>query len=75
MSPLPPSSAAPGFQIRSWLFVIVTNVLRGHQRKPDKLEMSKLLYFVHLMLMKNGIKYFFDWFYDFYRSEVIAVLL
>ena len=39
------------------------------QRKHDKLEMSKLLYFIHLVLMKNGIGYFFD---CCNRSEVIA---
>ena len=47
-----------GGQIRSWLLVIITNVLRALQRKLDKLEISKLFYFVHRMLMKNGIEYF-----------------
>ena len=40
--------------------VIITNVLRGLQRKPEKQEMSKLFYFVHLMLMKNGIEFYYE---------------
>ena len=34
--------------------------------------MSKMFYLIHSMLIKNGIKYFFD---CFNRFEVIVVLL
>ena len=39
--------------------VIITNFPRDLQRKSDKLEMSKMFYFIYLMLMKSGIEYFF----------------
>ena len=51
--------------------VIITTFPRGLQRKSDKLEMSKMFYFIYLMLMKSGIEYFFD---SFNRSEVIIVV-
>jgi hypothetical protein len=48
-----------------------TNFPRGLQRKSDKLEMSKMFYFIYLMFMKSGIEYFVD---SFNRSEVIIVV-
>ena len=33
----------------------MTNLLLDLQKKPDKLEVSKLLYFIPLVLKKNGI--------------------
>ena len=33
----------------------MTSVLRDLQKKPDELKISKLLYFIPLVLKKNGI--------------------
>ena len=47
------------------------------QGKPDKLEMSKLFYFVHIMLMRMALnilsiaftEYFVDCFYRYYENH------
>jgi hypothetical protein len=55
------------------MLVIITNVLRGFQRKPDKLEMSELLCVIHLIIInKMALNIFLI---ALNRSEVIALLL